>query len=50
MSTSTREQSATDIRAIDVIRKKRDGSELTRAEIEAFVRGYTSGDIPDYQA
>jgi pyrimidine-nucleoside phosphorylase len=37
------------IRAIDVIRKKRDGKELTRVEIEALVRGYTSGDIPDYQ-
>lgn len=38
------------IRAIDVIRKKRDGGELSRAEIEAFVGGYTSGEIPDYQA
>ena len=38
------------IRAIDVIRKKRDGGELTRAEIEAVVNGYTSGEIPDYQA
>jgi pyrimidine-nucleoside phosphorylase len=38
------------IRAIDVIRKKRDGGELSRAEIEALVGGYTSGDIPDYQA
>jgi len=38
------------IRSIDVIRKKRDGGELTRAEIEAVVNGYTSGEIPDYQA
>ena len=38
------------IRAIDVIRKKRDGGELTRAEIEALVGGYTRGEIPDYQA
>jgi pyrimidine-nucleoside phosphorylase len=38
------------IRAIDVIRKKRDGGELTRADIEALVNGYTSGEIPDYQA
>jgi len=37
------------IRAVDVIRKKRDGRELARAEIEALVRGYTCGDIPDYQ-
>ena len=39
----------TDIRAIDVIRKKRDGVELSRAEIEALIRGYTRGEIPDYQ-
>ena len=37
------------LRAIDVIRKKRDGGELTRQEIEALVSAYTRGDIPDYQ-
>jgi pyrimidine-nucleoside phosphorylase len=36
-------------RAIDVIRKKRDAIELTRAEIEGLVNAYTAGDIPDYQ-
>ncbi len=36
-------------RAIDVIRKKRDGVELTRAEIEGLVSAYTNGEIPDYQ-
>ena len=36
-------------RAIDVIRKKRDGVELSRAEIESLVNAYTRGDIPDYQ-
>jgi pyrimidine-nucleoside phosphorylase len=36
-------------RAIDVIRKKRDGGELSRDEIESLVNGYTRGDIPDYQ-
>jgi pyrimidine-nucleoside phosphorylase len=36
-------------RAIDVIRKKRDGVELSRGEIESLVNGYTRGDIPDYQ-
>jgi pyrimidine-nucleoside phosphorylase len=36
-------------RAIDVIRKKRDGLELSRTEIEALVSGYTKGAIPDYQ-
>jgi len=37
------------IRAIDVIRKKRDGQELSRPEIEYLIRAYTSGEIPDYQ-
>jgi len=36
-------------RAIDVIRKKRDGIELSRAEIEGLVDAYTEGEIPDYQ-
>ncbi len=36
-------------RAVDVIRKKRDGQELSRAEIDDLVAGYTSGKIPDYQ-
>jgi pyrimidine-nucleoside phosphorylase len=36
-------------RAIDVIRKKRDGVELSREEIEGLVGAYTGGDIPDYQ-
>ncbi len=29
---------------------KRDHAELSREEIEAFIQGFTSGDIPDYQA
>ncbi|HEX4426875.1 MAG TPA: thymidine phosphorylase [Terriglobales bacterium] len=37
------------IRAIDVIRKKRDGQALTSAEIEYMVQAVTSGEIPDYQ-
>jgi pyrimidine-nucleoside phosphorylase/thymidine phosphorylase len=36
-------------RAIDVIRRKRDGDELSRNEIESLVNAYTRGDIPDYQ-
>jgi pyrimidine-nucleoside phosphorylase len=36
-------------RAIDVIRKKRDGVELSSAEIEGLVNAYTAGDVPDYQ-
>lgn len=37
------------MRAVDVIRKKRDGRELTTAEIEAFVDGASSGGWPGYQ-
>ena len=37
------------LRIVDTIRKKRDGRELSRAEIEALVQGYTSENIPDYQ-
>ncbi|WP_027459605.1 thymidine phosphorylase [Deinococcus murrayi] len=33
----------------DLIRKKRDGAEHTRAELEQLVLGYTRGDVPDYQ-
>jgi pyrimidine-nucleoside phosphorylase/thymidine phosphorylase len=36
-------------RAVDVIRKKRDGQELSAAEIEYLVHAYTTGEIPDYQ-
>jgi pyrimidine-nucleoside phosphorylase/thymidine phosphorylase len=36
-------------RAIDVIRKKRDGVELSSVEIEGLVSAYTKGEIPDYQ-
>jgi pyrimidine-nucleoside phosphorylase len=32
-----------------LIAKKRDGSELTRAEIEQIVLGYVRGEVPDYQ-
>ncbi len=37
------------MRAIDVIRKKRDGHALAREEIEAFVRAAARGQWPDYQ-
>jgi pyrimidine-nucleoside phosphorylase/thymidine phosphorylase len=33
----------------ELIRRKRDGGEFSRAEIEFLVNGYTRGDIPDYQ-
>lgn len=38
------------LRAVDIIIKKRDGLSLSKEEIEFFVKGYTAGDIPDYQA
>jgi pyrimidine-nucleoside phosphorylase/thymidine phosphorylase len=33
----------------DLIRRKRDGGELQRNEIEFLINGYTSDSIPDYQ-
>ena len=35
---------------LEIIGKKRDAKELSREEIEFFVKGYTDGSIPDYQA
>src|SRR5215472_1128096 len=37
------------LRILDIIRKKRDGGELSLAEIESVISGYTHGDFPDYQ-
>jgi pyrimidine-nucleoside phosphorylase len=37
------------MRAVDLIRKKRDSGEHTREEIEFLISGYTRGEIPDYQ-
>jgi pyrimidine-nucleoside phosphorylase len=37
------------MRPVDLIRKKRDGHELSRAEISFVIAGYTAGEIPDYQ-
>ena len=38
------------MRMYEIIQKKRDGGALTSEEIRAFVKGYVSGEIPDYQA
>ena len=37
------------MRAVDIIRGKRDGRALTRQEIEFVVAGVTDGSLPDYQ-
>ena len=38
------------MRIYDIIKKKRDGFELSREEIEFFINGYVDGSIYDYQA
>jgi len=38
------------MRMYDIITKKKHGGELTEGEIRDFVREYTTGSIPDYQA
>lgn len=38
------------MRAVDLIRIKRDGGQLDRASLEWFVAGVTDGTLPDYQA
>ena len=37
------------MRMYDIIAKKRDGLELSEAEISYLIQGYVKGDIPDYQ-
>ncbi len=37
------------MRLYDIIKKKRDGEELSKEEIDFFIRGVTDGSIPDYQ-
>ena len=37
------------MRTVDLIKRKRDGEELSPDEIEFLVDGYTRGEIPDYQ-
>ena len=38
------------MRAVDIIRAKRDGQPLSRDAIDAFISGITDGSWPDYQA
>ena len=37
------------MRMLDIILKKRHGEELTKEEIDFWVKGYAAGHIPDYQ-
>ncbi len=37
------------MRMVDLISKKRQNIELTTAEIEWIINGYTNKEIPDYQ-
>lgn len=37
------------MRMYDIIEKKRDNKELSKAEIDYFVNGYSKDEIPDYQ-
>ena len=37
------------MRMVDLIEKKRDGKELSTAEINFMIEGYTKNEIPDYQ-
>ena len=37
------------MRVADLIRRKRDGGEITPEEIDFLIGGYTRGEIPDYQ-
>jgi len=37
------------VNAVTLIARKRDGGRLTASELEALVRGYSSGEVPDYQ-
>ncbi|HDL10035.1 MAG TPA: pyrimidine-nucleoside phosphorylase, partial [Candidatus Omnitrophica bacterium] len=37
------------MRMVDIIKKKRDGNKLSPEEITFLIKGYTLGNIPDYQ-
>lgn len=38
------------MRTADIIMKKRNGGKLTEEELRFFIKGYVSGEVPDYQA
>jgi len=37
------------MRVVEIIRKKREGLELSREEIAFLIRGYCTNTVPDYQ-
>jgi pyrimidine-nucleoside phosphorylase len=37
------------MRTYELIKRKRDGSELSQDEIGHMIHGFVNGDIPDYQ-
>ncbi|MGH2362457.1 MAG: pyrimidine-nucleoside phosphorylase [bacterium] len=37
------------MRPYEIIQRKRDGGELSAEEIDGFVQGFVSGEVPDYQ-
>jgi thymidine phosphorylase len=37
------------VRAVDIIRAKREGQSLSRSEIDAFISGLSDGSWADYQ-
>ena len=36
--------------AVELIERKRNGEELSAADVREFIAGYVHGDVPDYQA
>ena len=45
----TETDGATSMNPVQIIARKRDGRELTRAEIAHFIQGFSTGRIPNYQ-
>lgn len=50
MSTNRPEHNERTLNVLDILRKKRNGVELSREEIEHLVHGHTCGEIADHQA
>ncbi|MDF1568921.1 MAG: thymidine phosphorylase, partial [Spirochaetaceae bacterium] len=38
------------LRTVDIIAAKRDGHQLSEAQVSSFIKGYAEGSVPDYQA